>query len=89
MTLLLIPVVAAFLASAWLWGPVWGEQRQVASGKRRLTVLIAAILVTLVIPALFAIQAFIPLIIGVWIVAACILTVVGLLYALLPPQKEL
>ena len=87
MLLLLAPLLVGVAASTWLWGPFWGKQRRTASARRRLIVLACAILVALAVPAMFAIQAYFPILLGVQLMAGIVLTVVALLYALLPPQR--
>jgi Na+/melibiose symporter-like transporter len=87
MLALLIPLLVGVAASAWLWGPFWGKQRTTASAKRRFFVLGFAILVALAVPAMFAVQAYFPILLGVQLMAGVVLTVVALLYSLLPPQR--
>jgi len=89
-----IPILAAFIASTWLYGWPSSKQRSEAPMQRR-----RVVLVTSVVTAILAIGAFftrdlwlgnrVSSDVGLSIFLGLILLVVALLYAAVPPQKDL
>jgi hypothetical protein len=80
------------IASTWLWGVAFGKQRLRASSVRLSVVRGAAGLVSVAATALFFLRDRWPPPIGVQagtIFIALVLTLAALLYALLPPQRDL
>jgi len=89
----LIPIAVAIAVIVWLYGFPGKHQRLVASPRRRRVVFGAAVFTGLVLPvAFFARATWTPSVgaeraLGLFLGA--VLLLVALLYALLPPQRDL
>jgi len=89
----LIPIAVAMSVSVWLYGSFGKHQRLVASPQRRRIVLGAAVVTALGLTvAFFTRSAWSPSLgaagaLGLFLGA--VLLLVALLYALLPPQRDL
>jgi hypothetical protein len=87
--LLITPFALGLLASSWLWRPFWGRQRDNAPKPRVRTIQGLVVLVACTSVALFVGRDHVPDPLGQQLMIGSVLSLVALLYSLVPPQHDL